>query len=61
MLWGVLIFLVAKKIRMKSNRKEPPVEGRDRENGGRCFELSWNEMFCLLGCLILCQSVFFKN
>lgn len=42
--------------------EEPsPVEGRDGENGGRCFELSWNEMFCLLGYSILCQRVFFKK
>lgn len=46
---GGFSFLVGKESEMKfkSKQKELPVEGRDRENGGRCFESSWNEMVLL--------------
>lgn len=56
---GCFSFLVGKKSETKfeSNQKEPPVQGRDTESGGSVL----SEMFCFLGCLILCLSVFFKN
>lgn len=45
----------------KLNQNKPQFAGRGRKNVERCFELTWNEIFCLLGYLILCKSVFFKN